>query len=81
MNLTCPHCGKLNDEHDCLSSPGSTPEPGDITICIGCGGWAIFTKDALRLPTLAETFTIMMDPANVAIKKCWKQMNKERSKR
>lgn len=80
MNFTCPHCGKQNDEAECMSNPGTLPEPGDISICISCGEWGIFTETALRRPDLTELFQIMHDPDNVKIKKCWKEMNKIRSR-
>jgi hypothetical protein len=54
----CLHCGKKLDS----ASGSASPEPGDISICIGCGGVLIFGDDCLmRLPTAKEEADALSD--------------------
>lgn len=40
----CPHCGKHNDTASGITSD-EAPGPGDVTLCIDCGHWSVFTED------------------------------------
>jgi len=56
----CPYCGHTLD---CASSEqgGDKPEPGDVSICLGCAGLLVFGDDGrTRKPTGSETFAILM---------------------
>lgn len=58
----CPKCGKRFDATS--SAVGEhRPKPGDVTICIKCGG-ILFFKDDLttRLPTDEEHKRVALDP-------------------
>lgn len=41
---SCPNCGKNLDQTTCLADR-ETPEPGDLTICIGCAEVLEFGPD------------------------------------
>ena len=54
----CPWCGTV---HDAVTGMGSTPKPkpGDLSICIECGEWAVYeTAEMRRKPTVEERFWI-----------------------
>lgn len=53
MRTKCPHCGRVNTEHD-GPTPDATPGPGDVSLCWRCGGLGIFTTDGVRKPTPEE---------------------------
>lgn len=51
----CPTCGKGFAVHQPANGEDITPQPGDVTVCAGCAGVAIFTDDLnLRLPVEAD---------------------------
>jgi hypothetical protein len=52
----CPVCGKANDRLTALDGTDIAPGKGDVTICLGCGGFLIFTDNLLtqRLATAEE---------------------------
>jgi hypothetical protein len=60
----CPYC----DTHlDAITpgpgNPDATPEPGDITVCIGCCHVLVFDRDMkTRKPTVQEALWAMTDP-------------------
>jgi hypothetical protein len=59
----CPYCGQKNDR---VSDPkgGGPPHRGDRSICIWCGGVAIFTRSLrVRKPSPRELAAAMADPA------------------
>lgn len=58
----CPHCGKRNDMHDNMLNTEAVPADGDVSLCIGCGKWAIYEGQALRFPTSEEMADIRMNP-------------------
>jgi hypothetical protein len=58
----CIYCGNCNDR---ASHPDddSIPSPGDLSVCISCGGITIFTKTlTVRKPSPGELAKIMADP-------------------
>ena len=62
--VACPFCGHLLDMAMCSpSTPEATPSPGDLSLCINCGGLTIFTEDmGMRVPTDAEMAQAMSYP-------------------
>ena len=38
----CPTCGKLLDAATPATDPGTRPSPGDISVCIYCGGLGMY---------------------------------------
>lgn len=62
--LRCLHCGRVNDAHE--RRPGERPKSGDVSLCWGCAGIALFTDDGLRLPTESEAAAIEADPELIA---------------
>lgn len=52
----CPHCSKLIDLTGQLTAdPEMQPQPGDYSVCFGCGGVLVFeTGFRLRMPTPDE---------------------------
>lgn len=55
----CPHCGALLDAASDLGRLRRRPNPGDVSLCIHCGGWMVFTDDlGLRAPTSDEACEI-----------------------
>jgi hypothetical protein len=69
----CPHCGKTIDS---ASTPdrGSDykPEPGDASLCFGCGEWCMFQDDlTLRKPSEEELIEIGLDPDCRRVRQAW----------
>jgi hypothetical protein len=51
----CPICGHFLDAASSITDPEGTPNPGDVSLCIGCGFRLMFDQQLrLRLPTVAE---------------------------
>lgn len=66
MNLgtTCPYCSRVNECSTSATNPDKVaPEPGDVSICIGCAGIAIYTETGVRLPTHVEHEEALAKPA------------------
>jgi hypothetical protein len=58
----CPFCGKRNDRASVVGFEGPAVA-GDVSICIGCGGIALFNEDLTsRKPSDAELFGLAMSP-------------------
>jgi hypothetical protein len=53
LDSTCPHCGRANDGHTTTGSEAPAPQPGDISMCIGCGQFARFGDD-MKLHAFTE---------------------------
>jgi hypothetical protein len=53
----CPHCGyAANAVAGVNERVTPEPAPGDVSLCISCGNWAVIADDhTLRLPTYDET--------------------------
>ncbi len=69
---TCPTCGAILDAatgvKDMAIDDSAVPSPGDATVCIRCGGLAIFDKRlSLRRPTSAERRSLLRMPEVVAM--------------
>jgi hypothetical protein len=65
----CPFCGHILDRVTAgPQNPGATPEPGDVTICIQCGGLLIMDERVrVRPPTREEQAQVMTDPGVVRL--------------
>ncbi len=62
----CPHCQKRLD--GCFALPGSldSPSVGDVTVCIGCGGFLILDQGLqVRALTEGELLQIMLSQPSV----------------
>lgn len=75
MNVTpiqtshCPHCGA---QVNATASNEGLPEPGDIGLCVYCGGWQVMTTDyGLRQPTPEEKDELDSDPGYRQIRLEW----------
>jgi hypothetical protein len=42
----CPHCGVAQDGASGLCT--SQPQPGDVSICVECGGVSVYQDDMTR---------------------------------
>lgn len=59
---TCPSCGKWLDGAATIGESCEPPNPGDITLCIGCGTVMIFDIALkLRAATQLEIDTLPAD--------------------
>jgi hypothetical protein len=73
---TCPHCGIVELHHENISVPGE-PVAGDVSMCMNCGGWAVFehvgatAKLVLRKPTLTEDAAIHRNSEFTAAHRGW----------
>lgn len=55
---SCPACGRTVDRHSCLDGE-HRPTQGDISICIGCGDYAVYDESlVLQRPTPAQDIQI-----------------------
>jgi hypothetical protein len=63
----CPHCGHRHDAATNLEAPRA-PGKGDVSICLECGGVALFDMDPvrLRMPTPAEQVELESNQAVVS---------------
>lgn len=58
----CPSCGGKLSAATALKA-GTTPSPGDISLCAGCGQWLVYDEGLRsRMPTKAEETEILSDP-------------------
>lgn len=58
--MQCPTCHRDNELH---SGPGgSAPQPGNVSLCWGCGAIGIFTAVGIRKATPEELVEIMELP-------------------
>jgi len=49
----CPHCGYGFDRASVAEGEKKEPRPGDISMCISCGGFLVFTDD-IRVRKIEE---------------------------
>jgi hypothetical protein len=62
-NGICCECKRMVDHCTPASEPNIVPEPGDTTLCIGCGAVNVFTDDlTLRAPTDEEMSAALAEP-------------------
>lgn len=60
--IGCPHCGVVHEVASSMTTLNG-PEPGDINICIKCGGISIYLDDlSVRTPTVEEITDLSRDP-------------------
>ena len=59
----CSYCGKLFTQAAAAHwNPSSLPEPGSVSICVGCGSLHVFGDDLhLRRPTEEELAVMKAD--------------------
>ncbi len=71
----CPACGRTNNRSSAVEGVDPTPpEPGDVSICIGCGSIGIYTADlGMRAPTMVEVSELMRMPQVVRAVRAWHQ--------
>lgn len=70
----CPWCGEENDGHLRVGGSGyKAPEPGDVSLCFGCGRWAVYTdaEGGKRKVTADERATILRHPTGAAAEAAW----------
>ena len=76
INTRCWNCGKENNR--AVSSDNddiTTPENGNLNMCINCGAIAIFDDsypDGARKPTPSENFELSRDQHIQRILKVWR---------
>lgn len=51
----CPDCREVNDDFTPLEADLDYPKAGNISICGGCDGVAMFTGDGLEVRALTDT--------------------------
>lgn len=58
------------------SEQDARPGPGDVSMCFGCGSFALFDEDMLlRRPIGAEVTYIGTDPKLRAMRLAWRNMH------
>lgn len=63
----CPTCSYEMDCATCVENEDWVPKSGDVTICIKCGEFLVFTTGLkLRLPTKEEYQKYGTDPRIIA---------------
>lgn len=62
--VSCWACAKVTDAATAVIGEDTVPQAGDLSICFGCGEFAIFTGDdlATRQPSDAERTELLADP-------------------
>lgn len=71
----CPKCGEDLDESFDTSLRGQNPQPEDVSICLHCGGVAIFTPKMKLKPITGDELILAMAADSElarAIKAAWK---------
>lgn len=59
-DMTCPMCGYVSDRASSVTADNEPPEPGDVTVCCGCGAILLFDACSecgelgMRLPEIEE---------------------------
>lgn len=71
----CTACGKLLDSAACVGEDDMVPNPGDFTVCIGCGHLMVFGEGMiLRDPFDDELVELAGDPRVLAIQKARRRL-------
>lgn len=66
----CTNCGKRLDAVDNLGEEEEMPEPGNFTVCLGCGHVMVFAEGlSLRDPDDSEIHEIAGNPELLKIMK------------
>jgi hypothetical protein len=70
--MICPHCGRYNEAYSGVTTPAG-PKPGDVSMCIGCGNWAIFEDDGMRKPNEEEREWLAEEDTCIKVREAWEQ--------
>jgi hypothetical protein len=67
----CPYCARPIDASGTAEgSEMGNPRPGDATLCLRCGGLAIYTSDlSMRVPMMSELLEMKTNPGWAVIEK------------
>lgn len=64
--MTCPHCGRTNDQHTMAGSHRKPPSDGDVGLCIDCGRPSLYrVVDGVLtqvMPSPAQMTALLADP-------------------
>lgn len=50
----CPYCGYFADAASSVTENEAPPKPGDISMCLSCGGVCVFSRDLMLRAITAE---------------------------
>jgi len=73
----CPFCNYHHDAVSAARSDTDFPDDGDATLCISCGRFCVFDRDArggLRKPTKKEQRSLDRDEDLVKLTNAWKTL-------
>jgi hypothetical protein len=71
LETICPNCAAVHECVDNVDEDGP-PGPGDVTMCLECGHWAVFGEGmVLREPDVQEQKQLMADNNVVAASLAW----------
>jgi hypothetical protein len=72
---TCPHCRKPVHLAGDVNDEGVEPSAGDVSICIKCGKWSVFTEGLqMRKPTKVEARELLKDEDVREANKRWRRL-------
>lgn len=79
----CPFCSRHNPIQSAVDSDyAEPPHEGDVGLCIGCGGIALFDVELqLRKPTDRERLELDVDPEVQLAVQQWREMDAKRNYR
>ena len=77
--VICPYCGHQTDLTTPVSDSWSIPSEGDVSMCIHCGEFAVFTERAeeLRLPTPSEASEMLLHPDAARAREAWRWLMRQ----
>lgn len=58
--MNCPDCGHRILGHAATDADPGPPQRGDLSVCMGCGGWMVF-GDRQEIRSLSEAEIAAMD--------------------
>lgn len=66
----CPYCGKVLDDATAVHGQGekAKPTPGDVSLCIDCGGLIEFDQDCKLMKMRDETWKELDEPTQRTMK-------------
>lgn len=76
-NLSCLGCGRLLNGY-INPDRGRQPTVGDMTVCLYCRAWLIFTDTGLRYPTDEEFKELLHHPEFRATTRTVEEMHRQR---
>lgn len=81
LDTKCPHCGYHADRQGAVDDSDATPTPGDVSLCISCGEWAVYDGGlALQSPSREQSREFSRDPDLKRIRRSWEAMDAERKR-